>query len=174
MARLALHTRIDSSDEHVYRGVTPPEIVSIPNYKPVIRLYLVPPDAPDGWRPQGVLERTRRADAIVDTGASLTNLPFEVWSEFTGELRWLERVSAEPVRVGGREHTYRLGRVRLAATDQSGRWMPPAWVLARCLAECEEPIPPLLGLLSPFLMNGRRFRHNPTPADLPEWWLEDA
>lgn len=174
MAHLVLRTRIDSVDTTIYRGVKPPDTVSIPNYKPILRLYLVPPDAPDGWRPQGGVERARRADAIVDTGASVTNLPFEVWSEFEGEIRWLERVDDDPVRVGGRVHNYRLGRVRLAATDQFGRWMPPAWALARCLNESDEPIPPLLGLLSPFLMNGRRFRHNLTPTDLPEWWLEDA
>jgi hypothetical protein len=174
VARLALQTRIDSTDECLYRGVTPPEVVAIPNYKPYIRLYITPPDVPDGWRPNDTLDRARRLNAIVDTGASISHLPFEVWSEFTGEIRWLDRADAASVRVGGAEHNYRLGRVRLAATDRDGRWMPPAWTLARCLDETDEPIPPLLGLLSPFLMNGRRFHHRNANADLPEWWLEDA
>ncbi len=177
MARLVLYSRIDSTDAFVYRGVTPPEVISIPNYKPIIRLYIVPPEFADGWRPNGELDRRRRTDAIVDTGASVTNLPFEVWSEFEGEIRWLERVEDDPVRVGGRSHSYRLGRVRLAATDRDGRWMPPVWTLARCLAETDEPIPPLLGLLSPFLMDRHRIRHvgearRPDGTTCPEWWLE--
>lgn len=174
MARLTLQTRIDSTDEYVYRGVTPPEIVAVPNYKPYIRLYLVPPTVDDGWRPSGNPDRVRRLNAIVDTGASITNLPFEVWSGFEGEIRWLERVAEDPVRVGGREHRYRLGRVRLAAPDQFGRWMPPAWTLARCLEQTDDPIPSLLGLLSPFLTNGRLIRHVDANSDRPQWWLEDA
>jgi hypothetical protein len=109
----------------------------------------------------------------VDTGASLTNLPFDVWTRAESDIRWLERADSDPIAIGGTRHPFRLGRVLLAAMDWQGRWMPPAWTLARCLAETDEPIPALLGLMSPFLMGGRWVRHAEGHTDRPEWWLED-
>ena len=83
------------------------------------------------------------------------------------------------VAVAGLNLTYQLGRVRLAAFDNDGRWLPPAWmVAARCWHYHENAPPPLLGLTSPFLTNGRRLRHAASTKDqsgqvTPEWWLED-
>jgi hypothetical protein len=96
-----------------------------------------------------------------------------MWIDIESEIRWLDRVDSDPVAIGGTTHSFRLGRVLLAAMDWQGRGMSPAWTLARCLDETDEPIPALLGLMSPFLTQGRRMQHAETAADRPEWWLED-
>jgi hypothetical protein len=179
--KLLLDTRAEYTIPRVYRGTAAPEIVSIPCYKLYVRMYLVPPGEERGWRPPPQFRQERLFDAIVDTGASLTNLPHGVWSEIAGsdggEVRDLELAERETVSLGGRTHTFRLGRVLLAAMDWRGRWMPPAWTTVRCLDETDDPPPALLGLLSPFLMAHHRIRHagearRPNGDTHPEWWLE--
>ena len=173
MARLLLRTREDFVLPIFHRGAA--QIVPIPCYHPYIRMCAVTPGEEHGWRPPKRREQLRSFEAIVDTGASLTNLPFDVWTRVESEIRWLDRADADVIAIGGQAHDFRLGRVLLAAMDSQRRWMPPAWTLARCLDEkTDEPIPALLGLLSPFLMSGRRVRHVEGNADRPEWWLEDG
>jgi hypothetical protein len=179
--RLLLDTRAEFTIPRVYRGNAAPEIVPIPCYKLYVRMCFVPPEQEREWRPPPQFREERLFEAIVDTGASLTNLPYDVWSATGGpgggEIRGLEVAERDDVRIGGQTFTYRLGQVLLAALDWRGRWMPPSWTTVRCLDEQEdadEPVPPLLGLLSPFLTNGRLIRHVDANADLPEWWLEDA
>lgn len=174
MPRLRLQTRTEYTIDCAYRGTTPPQTVSLPGYKPYVRLYLIPPTAERGWRPPKRLDQARRFAAIVDTGSSISNLPYEVWGGIASEVRWLEQTEPETVGIGGESYPFRLGRVLLAAVDWQGRWMPPEWTVARLLEPTAEPIPPLLGLLSPFLMNGRRLRHEDTNVDTPIYWLEDA
>lgn len=177
MARLLLEARVDFTVPCVYRGTTPPTTVHIPCYHPYVRLYLVPPAEVVGWRPPQDLGHARLFDAIVDTGASLTNLPHDVWTVIDGtstsEIRWLERTESDPIHIGGQRHNFRLGRVLLAAMDWQGRWMPPAWTTVRCLDQTDEPIPALLGLLSPFLTERRQLRHADDNRSRPVWWLED-
>ncbi len=171
MARLMLDTREDWTlpIRHTGAGQTVP----VPCYHPYVQLYLVPPTEEQGWRPPRQFQRMRRFEAIVDTGASLTNLPHHVWSETSSEIRRVERADTDTIAIGGQRHDFWLGRVLLAAMDRQGGWMPPQWTLVRCLEPTENPIPALLGLLSPFLMSGRRVRHEPANTDRPEWWLED-
>jgi hypothetical protein len=170
MARLRLDIRADWTIPIRHSGVA--QTVPIPCYHPYVWLHLVRPGEEQSWRPPKRQGGVRLFEAVVDTGASLTNLPFHVWAAAEAEIRWLNREDTDSIAIGGREHDFRLGRVLLAASDEKGRWMPPAWTLARCLAETEDPIPALLGLMSPFLMSGRRIRHAESPADRPEWWLE--
>ena len=174
MARLRLQTRTEYTIACTYRGTTPPQTVLVPGYKPYVRLHSVTPGTERGWRPPKVLDEARTFDAVVDTGASITNLPHGVWSAFESEIRWLAQAGPETVGLGGAEYPFRLGRVLLAALDWQGRWMPPAWTVARLLEPTAESVPPLLGLLSPFLTLGRLVRHEDDTADHPGYWLEDA
>lgn len=174
MARLRLQTRTEYTVECAYRGTTPPQTVWVPGYKPYVRLHVVKPDTEHGWRPPKSPDESRTFDAVVDTGASISNLPYAVWSPFESDVRWLERTAADTVGLGGDSYGFRLGRVLIAASDWQGRWMPPEWTLARCLDETPDPVPPLLGLLSPFLTRGRRVRHDDAHTDTPAYWLEDA
>lgn len=173
MAHLKLETRIDFTVPYVYRGVTPPELIAIPNYKAYVRLTFVPPVERD-WHPDRNQAVARRFEAIVDTGASLSSLPYQIWAAYESEIRWIERADDDPIALGGEILHYRLGRVLLAATDLDGRWFPPEWTLARCLQETESPLPALLGLQWPFLTGGHRLRHDGLPGEQPTWWLEEA
>jgi hypothetical protein len=179
VARLHLMTSPDFYTSYLYPGTRPPTLIDIPNYKLYLHLYAVPPDQRPGWRPDDALDPLRRFSAMVDTGASISSLPFHVWSRFEPDIRWLDRVDDVPIRFGGETYPYRLGRVLLAAIDLDGRWLPPDWALVRCLDDAPEPIPALLGLQSPFLTHRRLLRHTGHAGDDPEltapdYWLEDA
>lgn len=176
MARLRLNTRIPFVDSHRYPGTG--ETVVLPSYRLHLKLHFVPPDLDSVEYEQQTLDQSRRFSAIVDTGASLTNLPYEIWEPFAAEIRWLDPspASVRLVSIGGSTASYQLGRIRLMASDIEGRHFPAEWTVARCLHFTEEPMQALLGLYSPFLMNRRILRHNGNARrDLgpPEWWLED-
>lgn len=178
MARLHLETRPAFYVPYWYRGTPNPTRIDIPNYKLYVLLYAVPPDERPGWRPDE-LEEERTFEAMVDTGASLTSLPYHIWQRFEDDIRWLDRVDDEPIGLGGETYPYRLGRVLLAALDLDGRWLPPGWATVRCLDDSPEPIPALLGLQSPFLAGRRLLRHVGHDGDdleqtAPDYWLEDA
>ena len=82
----------------------------------------------------------------MDTGASLTNIPYEIWEPFATEIQWLAQPPGPSVvAVAGSTLTYQLGRVNLAAFDNDGRWMPPAWTLACCWHYQDNAPTPLLG-----------------------------
>lgn len=176
MARLRLRTRVQS-EAFSYPGTG--EIVSMPTCRLLIGLHFVAPTARRDWKPTGQIDQMRRFDAVVDTGAMLTNIPYDVWEPFASEIEWPSAIPAQnAVQVAGTSLTYQLGRVMLAAIDNENRWMEPAWTVARCWHFCENAPPPLLGLTSPFFMNNKRLRNaGPTGNDagekLPEWWLED-
>jgi len=174
LARLRLRTRV-YPENLTYAGTG--EKIPVPTLRLFIALNFVAPDQQPHWRPSKEVNQLRRFDAVVDTGAMLTNIPYEIWEPFASEIRWPYSESTD-VRVAGITLSYHLGRVMLAALDNDNRWMPPAWTLARCWHYKEDAPSPLLGLTSPFLTNNRNLRHvGPAGKDIserpPEWWLED-
>jgi hypothetical protein len=183
VARLRLLTRADHTFPYLHRASPAGPAIHIPGYRLYITLYLAPPDAGELRARPNELDFARRVDAVVDTGCMLSVLPFGTWRPFESEIRWLDRpapltVAGRSLRVAGGVQQYRLGQVRLAATDEDGRWLPPSWSVVQCLEDGTGQPPPLLGLRSP-LLSFRQLRHrrNVTEADpdepLPEWWLED-
>lgn len=151
-----------------------------PRYRIFIHLHFVTPD--QKWsKPRGELDKSREAFATVDTGASLTNLPLHVWQPFESELRLETGQQPEAtIAIGGQRIPYRLAWVFLAASDSYGNWMPPAWTLARCHLneDYENLVPTVLGLTSPFLMEGRCIQQRGTlkstdGREIPQWWLKD-
>ena len=78
--------------------------------------------------------------------------------------------------LGGR-FAYRLGRLRLGAFDDDGRWLPPAWTPAWFLTadDPDAPKQAVLGLRTR-LFDGRRLRCEAAPDDPlgQRWWLEDG
>jgi hypothetical protein len=176
LARLRLRTRIQS-ENIVYPGTG--ETVPAPTFRLHVSLHFVNPGASKEWKPNGQIDQLRRFDAIVDTGAMLTNIPYEIWEPFAAEIQWPKTVSEENiVHVAGASLSYQLGRVMLAAMDNDNRWMPPVWTLARCWHYADESPPPLLGLTSAFFTQKRRLRHSGdsfhSTYAIPEWWLEDS
>ncbi len=174
MARLRLRTRTHTEDL-TYTGTG--EVVAMPTFRLFVGLHFVRPNEQPNWRPRAEINQLRRFDAVVDTGAMLTNIPYEIWEPFANEIQWPTSVSGQ-VKVAGVNLSYQLGRVMLAALDNDNRWMPPAWTVARCWHYKENAPSPLLGLTSPFLTNNRSLRHtSPTGKGVgeeqPEWWLED-
>jgi hypothetical protein len=176
LARLRLRTWT-LTEQLVYRATG--EVISHPAYRLMVRMEFVHPDKVFSWRPRKDSRQARRFDAVVDTGASLSNIPYEIWEPFASEIRWIKTANQENIiRVGGMSIRYRLGRVMLAVIDNDLHWMPPAWTVARFWDYYEDVPPPLLGLSSPFLMNGRTIRHaissRSGSAAVPVWWLEDS
>ena len=132
----------------------------MPSYRLLTSLYFASADDQDDWQPENELDQPRRFDAVVDTGARLTTLPYAVWQPFTDEIHLLEvKQSQRTIYVKGNTYSYRLGRVLLAAVDNNDRWLPPARTIVCCLDYHPDPPPALLGLTSPFLSNNRRLRH---------------
>jgi hypothetical protein len=187
VARLQLITRLDS-EPHWYRGGSTPQVQDLPYYTPIVSIFFVPPAA-TSWEPPRGADRVRQHHAVVDTGCPLTILPYDYWSPLAGETQLLDQAGLPTgvSGVAGVDAGYTLRRVRLALIGQNGEWMPPEWVTARCLEPIpvdptREPIPPLLGLTTPFFIQGRRFRHDPDARQVidepnsvfaPQWWLED-
>jgi hypothetical protein len=158
------------AEEIRYRGTG--EIVAMPTYRLYLSLHFVPPESASDWRPRGQLDQLRRFDAIVDTGAQLSCLPFEIWEPFESEIQWLTTVpERQLIRLAGVTTEYRLGRILLGATDTENRWLPPTWIVARCCRATDLPFPSLLGLTSSLLMSERRIRHQASTS--PSWWLEE-
>lgn len=189
MARLRLTTVARHRFPYLHRSSPTGPAIHIPGYRLYISLYLAPPDGGELRTRPSELDLNRFVDAVVDTGCMLSVLPFDVWQPFENEIRWLHRPATlapaeRSIRVIGGDHPYRLGQVQLAAIDEEGRWIPPAWTVTQCLedtrAQQDPPRqpPPLLGLRS-HLLSFRQLQHrrNVTDADpdepLPEWWLED-
>jgi len=174
LARLRLSTRV--RDEQ-YISSSSGETVRMPTLRLHIDLHFVSPNEKQGWRPRGQMDQQRRIDAVVDTGAWLTNIEHDRWEPFASEIHWLSSEPAEILR-GGSTITYRLGLVLLAASDNQNRWMPPAWTVARCLEYHADKPCSVLGLTSPFFKNNRSLRHASSSANelsdqTQVWWLED-
>ncbi len=157
-------------------------IARLPWYRLLVKVVVLPADADPLTRPVEIPE-THSPPAILDTGAPLTCFPATLWRQFAAEIRWLDqppREDGEPWRMTilGGSWTYRLGRVRLGATDINGRWLDAATTVAMFLDEppagaSRPPRHAILGLRTP-LLDRRRVRHaGTTPDDLPVWWLED-
>ncbi len=197
MARLRLDTQLDS-ESYWYRGGSAPERRMLHGYVPFVSIFFVPPSVPvASWKPPDLPDDLRQRDAVVDTGCPFTILPYECWSPLAGETQLLDQTGIPKglSGIGGIQASYTLRRVRLALIDEDYNWMPPEWVVARCLdalppgAPAHNPIPPLLGLTSEFFLKGRRFRHDtkeklvteleqqgdspPATVEAPQWWLED-
>ncbi len=87
MARLRLRTRIHT-EELTYPGTG--EVIPMPIFRLHVGLHFVSPTAASNWQPSGQIDQLRRFDAIVDTGAMLTNIPYEVWEPFSAEIQGWE------------------------------------------------------------------------------------
>lgn len=179
MARILLRTLAEWAISYRWAADRSGTPLGIPVYRLQLQLVAVPPDADPDEPPAGELERDRRIDAVVDTGAPISTLGYGRWSRFAADIRRLDQpptATGQPRRLSlldGR-WTYRLARVRLGATDDQKRWLPAAWTPVLCLdANPATDNLALLGLRTP-LLDRRRLRHSgDTPDDLPIWWLED-
>ena len=67
-----------------------PLIRHIPWYRLIVRMYVGP-------APGEEIEDDFAFDAILDTGAPLTCIPFEVWEPFADRIRWLDQPPREDV-----------------------------------------------------------------------------
>jgi len=157
-------------------------VARLPWYRLLAKVVVLPAEADPLSRPV-VIPETHSPAAILDTGAPLTCFPATLWRQFTTEIRWLdqpEREDGEPWRITilGGSWTYRLGRIRLGATDTDGRWLDAATTVAMFLDDpppgaSRSPRHAILGLRTPLLDRRRLRQGSDTPDDLPIWWLED-
>ncbi len=150
----------------------------MPIFRLYASLYFSPPLSEFKRLALGQIDQRRRFDAVVDTGARLTTLPYSIWKPFQNEIEFAHDLSREPrqITVGAKTTAYVLGRIRLAALDDDNRWLPLVWTVARCLDSRPDPHEALLGLTSPFLMNKRKLinKRDALSRSGPEWWIEDS
>lgn len=154
----------------------------IPWYRLVVRLVIVPRGEDTRVRPTP-REDGLELDAVLDTGAPTCVFPFPIWQPFGNEIQWLDQPPREDgrpwaVTVLGGSWGYRLGRVRVGATDRDANWLPAATTNAlflndppATLGATRPPRQAILGVRSG-LFDLRQLRH--ADADPPEWILEDA
>lgn len=119
-----------------------------------------------GWGYFG--SETQMRQAVIDTGASACLLPFHFWSVFNSrkDITWigstpptvpsggLPRVSAS-----GGQHSFWLGRVRVALADLGSGLLAPRDVLAMCT---DDPHPTPVHLRLPLIIGLADVMHGRT------------
>jgi hypothetical protein len=169
MASIGLTTLIPYRERIISRLTGEP--IDIPAFRLCCRAYWVPVENQNDWSSRELLPN-RIFEAVVDTGAGFTILPYEIWSRCESEVRWIGSNEQNPcVSIAGAVIGYRLGRILLSIFDHDGRCFPTAWTFAKLLEPHEEFQTPVIGLRSPFLMNGRRIEN--VSSEPPAWRLSD-
>lgn len=182
MARINLTTRGAFGVRYQHPNERPGTTTLIRTYHVYISLFVAPRGSGENWRPRGNVGHDRRFEAVVDTGAPITILPFGFWQQFAADVDILAQPSADSqLQIGGSSRNGQLGRLRLGAVDADGHWMPADWTVAIFLDEPSatgDLRTPLLGLNSHLMLHNRRLRHTrfsegDDHATVPEWCLED-
>jgi hypothetical protein len=176
LARLQLITRSNKSIEHEQHLDRTGQPARINLYRIFIQLGIIPSEAT--WRKKSHVPESRIVSSIIDTGSPISVFHYETWHPYRSEIRWLTPLpkdATQTLTVLGGKWPYRLGRIRIAAFDDAGGWIPPIKTLALFLEDSPGcPSVNILGLRSPFLEH-RQLRHAGSDArDIPQWFLEDA
>ena len=93
--------------------------------------------------------RTRRLDAVLDTGAPLSILSKDIWEscERSSDFTWVQYPPPEPIPKGisvnlmGCVYPYRLGLIAVTPFDDYGKRLQVRQVLVQCLEDNIHPSP---------------------------------
>lgn len=123
--------------------------------------------------------------AIIDTGAPITIIPYNVWTSLAALVHFPAARQSVQGFVGGSAYDAWIGSIWLVAVDREDRYMPPIRVIAHFQQKpCKHPKYVLLGL-GHGILEGRRLERRPvfdptepesshyTPNYQQQWWLTD-